>query len=507
MNNFQILILTLFFSAYMADELPLDPNAAIAFLKAKVEAEGEPKGEAFKTIKGPKCLNSKIGIVGAGPSGVHMAYQLKQKGYTNVTILERSNRVGGKAETFFYREAEMPMAVVLWTADYATTLVPLLEKYGLKEEDDSNVMIPAYQNIYWPTNSDTVPGFLPSSLATPQSFVAIVQALNAYTDLHQGYLGIYGNEYGLMQRPSQETLDMIGDGSIKDFLVANDLLALEPLFRIFFNINGYGTLQEVPVIYGLIWATPLAVFDLFVVGSKALKNKSIGQLFPKMVEDEDLDVVFNFNVVSIKRKCFDRVEVESFDGDIMEFDYLFWSGPPSDFQKVAHFSILPKAHEKIFTSSAYTFAATSIVDARDMTKGFTANTFFSNLNVEKFSNEVVVDLDLEAMAMNMSMSDYVDGNFVYQDDQPPSEKWTFLAFQYGSVYEKKPSLKELKDKLVSHYEAFNAKDIEVLYTKPFDYFPRWGMEEASQGYHWDLLDIQGQHNIAYIGGGCSFEST
>ena len=96
------------------------------------------------------------------------------------------------------------------------------------------------------------------------------------------------------------------------------------------------TLQEVPVIYGLIWATPLAVFDLFVVGSKALKNKSIGQLFPKMVEDEDLDVVFNFNVVSIKRKCFDRVEVESFDGDIMEFDYLFWSGPPSDFQKVAH---------------------------------------------------------------------------------------------------------------------------------------------------------------------------
>ena len=43
-----------------------------------------------------------------------------------------------------------------------------------------------------------------------------------------------------MQRPSQETLDMIGDGSIKDFLVANDLLALEPLFRVFFNINGYG---------------------------------------------------------------------------------------------------------------------------------------------------------------------------------------------------------------------------------------------------------------------------
>ena len=142
-----------------------------------------------------------------------------------------------------------------------------------------------------------------------------------------------------------------------------------------------------------------------------------------------------------------------------------------------------------------------------MTKANTANTFFANLDVEKFSNDVVVDLDLEAMAMNISRSDYVDGNFVYQDGQPPSEKWTFLTFQYGSVYEKKPSLKELKDKLVSHYEGFKATDIEVLYTKPFDYFPRWGLKEAGQGYHWDLLDIQGKHNIAYIGGGCSFEST
>ena len=142
-----------------------------------------------------------------------------------------------------------------------------------------------------------------------------------------------------------------------------------------------------------------------------------------------------------------------------------------------------------------------------MTKANTANTFFANLDVEKFSNDVVVDLDLEAMAMNISRSDYVDGNFVYQDGQPPSEKWTFLTFQYGSVYENKPSLKELKDKLVSHYEGFKATDIEVLYTKPFDYFPRWGLKEAGQGYHWDLLDIQGKHNIAYIGGGCSFEST
>ena len=116
--------------------------------------------------------------------------------------------------------------------------------------------------------------------------------------------------------------------------------------------------------------------------------------------------------------------------------------------------MLPQNHEKIFNSSAYSHIASSIVDARDIIKGYTINTYMSNRDVDKFSNEVVIDIDLEAMAMtNVTQADYVDGHFQYQDGQPPSEKWTFLVFQYGSVYESKPSLKELKDKLVSHYQG------------------------------------------------------
>ena len=162
-----------------------------------MEAKGNPKGEPFKSIPGPKCLNSKIGIVGAGPSGVHMAYELKQKGYTDVTILERSNRVGGKAENFFYRKAIMTMSVVLWNSDYATTLVALMEKFGIKEEDDSNVINPAPQYVYWPVNNDSVPASNRASVVTPQMQVAVFQALNKYIDLHQEYFGIYGSAYGV----------------------------------------------------------------------------------------------------------------------------------------------------------------------------------------------------------------------------------------------------------------------------------------------------------------------
>ena len=142
-------------------------------------------------------MNSKIGIVGAGPSGVHMAYELKQKGYTDVTILERSNRVGGKAENFFYRKAVMTMSAALWNSDYATTLIPLMEKFGIKEVDDSNVINPVPQYIYWPFNNDSVPAFNPRSLVTPEMQMSTFKALNEYIDLHQEYFGTYGSNYGV----------------------------------------------------------------------------------------------------------------------------------------------------------------------------------------------------------------------------------------------------------------------------------------------------------------------
>lgn len=44
----------------------------------------------------------------------------------------------------------------------------------------------------------------------------------------------------LMKRPSEEVLEKIGSGSIMDFLIANNITALEPIAKDFFQINGYG---------------------------------------------------------------------------------------------------------------------------------------------------------------------------------------------------------------------------------------------------------------------------
>ena len=49
----------------------------------------------------PFPTTARIGIIGAGPAGIHAAATLKSLGYNNITILERSHRIGGKSYTIY----------------------------------------------------------------------------------------------------------------------------------------------------------------------------------------------------------------------------------------------------------------------------------------------------------------------------------------------------------------------------------------------------------------------
>lgn len=46
-----------------------------------------------------ETLNQRIIIIGAGPSGIAAASKLYENGFTNVTILEAENRIGGRVYT------------------------------------------------------------------------------------------------------------------------------------------------------------------------------------------------------------------------------------------------------------------------------------------------------------------------------------------------------------------------------------------------------------------------
>ena len=80
-------------------------------------------------IPGPKSYDDKIGIVGAGPAGIHMALLLKQKGFKSVEVLESSDRIGGKSYTVMHRNVLHEMGTCYLSPDYDTNIIPLINKY------------------------------------------------------------------------------------------------------------------------------------------------------------------------------------------------------------------------------------------------------------------------------------------------------------------------------------------------------------------------------------------
>ena len=105
-------------------------------------------------------------------------------------------------------------------------------------------------------------------------------------------------------------------GSFYNFLQVNQLDALIPLFEGFLQNNAYGCvffkfvlntivciyvsftspIYDLPTIYGMIWCTPNMMVDIIAFKAKQLQRKSIADLFPLMVEDQDIPVYYDFDV-------------------------------------------------------------------------------------------------------------------------------------------------------------------------------------------------------------------
>ena len=126
-----------------------------------------------------------------------MAYRLKQKGFTNVTILEKSNRIGGKAELFTYRDTIIPLSCNFYTSVYNETLLPLLRRFGIKKPNDG--VFTANYATFWPVNNDSEPAtnFSSGSPPTKPMIYQVKKALEKYEELFYQFFGQLNNRYGV----------------------------------------------------------------------------------------------------------------------------------------------------------------------------------------------------------------------------------------------------------------------------------------------------------------------
>ena len=62
--------------------------------------------------------NTRICIIGGGPAGLSAGMYLEQKGYTNYTIFERLDRVGGKCWSPHYNGRRYEMGAIMGVPSY-----------------------------------------------------------------------------------------------------------------------------------------------------------------------------------------------------------------------------------------------------------------------------------------------------------------------------------------------------------------------------------------------------
>ena len=156
-------------------------------------------------ISGPRRLEDRIAIIGAGSSGIHMALEMKKKGFRNVKILEKESRLGGKSWTINYRGAPQEMGAIYLTPDYEDNVIELIKKYvpdGLVELQFSSIWLDNLPNEPITYNA-YVQLFLRKFMRSTNDMsnaAAIFKAINKYIKLHESIFGQYEGE--IMPEPT-----------------------------------------------------------------------------------------------------------------------------------------------------------------------------------------------------------------------------------------------------------------------------------------------------------------
>ena len=216
-----------------------------------------------KNIRGPRKRSDSIAIVGAGAAGVHMAYLLKKRGFRDVTILEKRSRPGGKSQSIRYRGTTHEMGTCYLSPDYEENIIALMKKFTgnqLAHLPSASIWLdkfsmPITYKQY--VGAQALRDFQTHNATEAQ--LKLVGAIMKYIQLHKKLFGSYEGE--LMPRPNVTVMHEIR-GTFMEYLKRNNLASLHSLFLASHTMQGYGQLDEISALYGLMWNTPKLMIGL-----------------------------------------------------------------------------------------------------------------------------------------------------------------------------------------------------------------------------------------------------
>ena len=393
----------------------------------------------------PSCTD-RIGVIGAGASGLTAAHFLQKAGYDRVTVLEREQRVGGKCCSLRVGGQVYEMGAVLATRDYSTTR-ELMESVGIRGAPIGGMQ------CYDPEGH-------PIDLFPRSQIPRLIwQVLLHYAwDTRVRYRRI--NEPGLAGvHPDLHE-------PFAQFAREHALPSLGRALSLPFTGFGYGYFDEVPAAYVMKY------LDLPMIESLVSPSRRIG--WPDGVEAlwarlaQRLDVRTGVTVRRVTRET--TVHVET-DQGAMEFDHLILTSPLDE--------------------------ALGFLDASP-----TETRLFSVIRTYHYW---VLLCRLSGMP---DTSGYLPSHFVAERSGhvmmwyhrwPDQPLYALYALDDGSR-----SREEIERTCAADLRHLGARLEEVVAVRCWKYFPHVDPQEMDAGYYETLEGLQGARHTYYAGEIMSF---
>ena len=259
---------------------------------------------------------AQIAIVGAGVSGILAANRLVRLGYpaANIQILEKTDRFGGKTHTQYVEgpatKGGDPLTVCEMGTCYLspsyTPMVEDLKKYvggnvqldfAARQENFRGIALPVkrqgpYAFKVIPYNQYVVQEaahILGWNFTTPKEKADVYEEIGVlllkYIISHKIY---FGTDLPMPMTPPTQFLQDYGDKTFAEYLAAEGLAALRPMMEYMYEVQGYGSLDDIPAFYGLIWVTPPVIEGIAL---SVAENENYAKIIEDMLGLSEIKVV------------------------------------------------------------------------------------------------------------------------------------------------------------------------------------------------------------------------
>ncbi len=415
----------------------------------------------------PEACRTPIAIVGAGPGGLSLARLLTDRGFANITLIERARAVGGKNFTYHHEGIGHELGACYTTWGYTIT------REWMDEAGITTYRLPTHV-IHLPDGR--VEDF--------KEFVLGDHKVRAYAQMaeyNQRWLSFFHDQQMMTDqaqwsadvgRPFGRWLDEHGLDVVKRFAWRT------------MTAMGYGHLDHVPALYGLRWNTPSLLLS---AAALRVDEPVPGWQHLWQTLAWRMDVRTSTRIQKVDRSAQGHV-LHTDRGDLRA-DHLVVTSPLDEAR-----AWLPMTDDEreVFGRIRWSEYVSTLVQVEGWFKEEDTHTYAANLygaDGDRRGGLMVVrrtgDKTPVARARSATRPDL------------------YVCYQYGVPG---ASREDLQARLQADIEADGGRVVAVHQQARWKYAPQLDVAAIAQGYAWRLEGLQGAQNTWYSGASMSHEA-